>query len=482
MPAKLTLNKLAENLILKSSTSFSSDDFEKRILETWHQEIPISTLNRLKKKLSTHNYLIETIGNDFLPIPVALQKLKNLPLSIRLNSFEINKKVFFPGHRLIPFISNKKQESDLTFLYLEGKEISKQKLPFLIEDIIPYYQYSSPVHFPDEIKLNNWALAKSSLLVTAWDITHIIHQNKLKEGDFLCIKLLDYEKGVFQMQPCHKSTMHLSRLKMRSLFISMEATLRKLCEIDSFCAVGLEKQILCTLYHMDKNLLNVPAFSLVDFIESLTELEVVGCEEGGGRLVPGSRNHLNKPIYEEKPRIPKGETGSLDKIFLDLKVAFTKDEFVSILYTVMGSKGYKLEAVFNILFGGEGKVFSNQNQHESLYRHLRILLKKIYSDLKQPESKVTSALRDQTVSIKLSLIEILRFLEKNEVGLKDLPQDLLDKIHDLDHFCRETLSRLADRSVIPNLKFIHDARLAIKIILPHVASLEEEIYSQLGFY
>ena len=66
MPAKLTLNKLAENLILKSSTSFSSDDFEKRILETWHQEIPIPTLNRLKKKLSTHNYLIETIGNDFM--------------------------------------------------------------------------------------------------------------------------------------------------------------------------------------------------------------------------------------------------------------------------------------------------------------------------------------------------------------------------------------------------------------------------------
>ena len=71
MPAKLTLNKLAENLILKSSTSFSSDDFEKRILEIWRQEIPISTLNRLKKKLSAHNYLIETIGNDFLPIPVS---------------------------------------------------------------------------------------------------------------------------------------------------------------------------------------------------------------------------------------------------------------------------------------------------------------------------------------------------------------------------------------------------------------------------
>ena len=482
MAAKLTLNKLAENLILQSSTSFSSDDFEKSILERWRQEIPVSTLKRLKKKLSTHNDLIETKENDFLPIPVALKKINNLSLSVRLNSFEINKKVFFPGHRLIPFISNKKQESDLAFLYLEDKEISKQKLPFLIEDIIPYYQYSSPAHFPNEIKLNHWALAKSSLLVTAWDITHIIQQNKLKEGDFLCIKLLDYDTGVFQIQPCRKSIMHLSRLKMRSLFISMETTLKKLCEIDSFCAMGLEKQILCTFYHMDQNLLNVPAFSLVDFIESLTELEVVACEEGGGRLVPGSQNYLNKPIYEEKPRVSKGETGSLDKIFLDLKVAFTKDEFISILYTVIGSEDYKLESVFNILFGGEGKVFSNQSQHESLYKHLRELLKTIYSDLNHPESKITSALRDQTVSIKLSLIEILRFLEKNEVGLKDLPQDLLDKIHDLDHFCRETLSHLASRSAIPNLKFIHDARLAIKIILPHVASLEEEIYSQLDFY
>ena len=55
MPAKLTLNKLAENLILKSSTSFSSDDFEKRILEIWRQEIPISTLEGLKKKLSANN-------------------------------------------------------------------------------------------------------------------------------------------------------------------------------------------------------------------------------------------------------------------------------------------------------------------------------------------------------------------------------------------------------------------------------------------
>jgi hypothetical protein len=39
MPAKLTLNKLAENLILESNTLFSSGDFEKTIREKWQQEI-----------------------------------------------------------------------------------------------------------------------------------------------------------------------------------------------------------------------------------------------------------------------------------------------------------------------------------------------------------------------------------------------------------------------------------------------------------
>ena len=399
-----------------------------------------------------------------------------------MGKFEIAKEVFFPGHRLIPFITNNKTESNLTFLNPEGDEIQKQKQPFPMEEIVCYYQYSSPIHFPDQIKINNWVLEKSSLVVTTWDLSKIIRQNQLKEGDVLLINLVDYKKGVFRIQPCHKNNLNLARLKMRSLFTSMEASLSKLCEIDAFCSIGLEKQLLYTLYNTDASLLEISAFSLTNFLESLTELEVVACEEGGGRLVPSWKNHPSQLVSEEKLRISKGKTGSLEKIFDDLGLAFNKDEFVSILYTAMGSEVYKLESVLNILFGGEGKLFRNQNQHELFYNHLRKQLKKIYSDLKHPESKVITTLRKQTVGIKLGLIRILRFLEENDVGLNDLPPDLLEKIHDLDHFCRETLTRLADRSKIPELKFIRDARLAIKIILPHAAALEEEVYSQLSFY
>jgi len=482
MPYKLTLHKLAENLIQESSTPFTADDFESKIQEKWQHKIPTSTLKRLKKKLSKHHNLIRTNSNDFLPVPVVLEKLKKISLSLRLGKFEIANEVFFPGHRLIPFISNDQTESNLTFLNPEGNEIQKQKQSFPIDNIVRYYQYSSPIHFPDQIEVNNWILEKSSLVITAWDLSKIIRQSKLKEGDVLSIDLVDYKKGIFRIQPFHKIDLNLARLKMRSLFISMETALSKLCKIDAFCSIGLDKQLLYALYHTDESLLKVSIFSLTDFLESLTELEVVACEEGGGKLVPGLENHPGQFVCEEKPRTPKGKIDSLEEIFADLGLAFNKDEFLAILYTVMGSEVYKLESVFNILFGGEGKLFHNQNQHEKFYSHLRKQLKKVYADLKHPESKVITTLRRQTVNIKLSLIGILRFLEENEVGLNDLPPDLLEKVHDLDHFCRETLTHLADRSEIPNLKFIHDARLAIKIILPHAAALEKEVYSQLGFY
>ena len=57
--------------------------------------------------------------------------------------------------------------------------------------------------------------------------------------------------------------MSIGRLKIRALFVEMEATLSKFCEADSFCTIGLEKQLLYTLYNIDKKLLNVPILKVL---------------------------------------------------------------------------------------------------------------------------------------------------------------------------------------------------------------------------
>ena len=91
-------------------------------------------------------------------------------------------------------------------------------------------------------------------------------------------------------------------------------------------------------------------------------------------------------------------------------------------------------------------------------------------------------LRGKSVEVKLSLIGILRFLEENKVGLQDLPSETLNQIMDLENFCTETLRKFADWDHPPDLKFVRDVRLALKIILPHLSQLEDEVYSRLGFF
>jgi hypothetical protein len=152
------------------------------------------------------------------------------------------------------------------------------------------------------------------------------------------------------------------------------------------------------------------------------------------------------------------------------------------LYTVMASDKYKLEAVFFLLFGGQGDLFKDKKQHEVFYGYLRELLFKICEDLKNRESHLIAGLREQCVDLKLSLVGVLRFLEDQEVGLEDLPADLLNQIIELDHFCNDALHQFADRERPPDLKFVREVRIALKVVLPQLSIVEEEVYSRLAIY
>ena len=148
----------------------------------------------------------------------------------------------------------------------------------------------------------------------------------------------------------------------------------------------------------------------------------------------------------------------------------------------MSSDKYKLETVFFLLFGGQGELFKDKKQHEVFYGNLRELLFKICEELKTKESALMSGLREQCVDIKMSLIGIMRFLEDQDVGLEDLPAEILNQIIELDQFCNSALSRFAIRDEPPDLIFIRDLRVTLKVTVPQLAMLEEEIYSHIAIY
>ena len=481
MANRISLNRLAETLISESKTPFNVEGFAKNLEIKWEKEIKGSTMKRLNKVLLNHASLIGIEDHNFVPFRAVVEKIRHVALSVQLGAWELKQGILIPGHRLIPFLPVDIEENALTFLDPDGNEIPKLKKSYYIQDIVPFYQYCA--RFPEEIKINEWIPGKSCMTVTAWDMQSLYKKFSSRAGDALLLDLIDYEKGIYQVRSYSSRQHRLDKLRMRALYIALATQMDPLCQDDSFCSIGLEKQLLRILFSVDSKVFReVEVFSITDFLESLKEWTVVGCEAGGVQMVPVWQTDPGPFIRVDANRAVKGELSSLNKIFQDLQLSFDALEFKSILYTVMASDKYKLESVFFLLFGGQGDLFTDKKQHEVFYGYLRELLFKICEDLKTRESYMVANLREQCVDIKLSLVGVLRFLEDQEVGLEDLPADLLNQIIELDNFCNDVLHQFAARDQPLDLKFIRDIRIALKVVLPQLAIVEEEVYSRLAIY
>ena len=481
MTNRISLKRLAETLIQESRTPFNTEDFAKHLESRWQKEVSGSARKRLEKVLHNHSSLIGIPESDFIPFRAVVDKISHVSLSVQLRAWELKQGILIPGHRLIPFMPVNLKESELTFRDPEGNEIPKLKESYYIQDIVPFYQYCA--RFPEEIKINEWIPGKSCMTVTVWNMRSLYKSFSSRPGDALLIDLVDYEKGIYQIRPYSSRQYRLDRLRMRALYIALATQMDLLCEDEKFCSAGLEKQLLRILFSMNlKVFREVEVFSVTDFLESLKEWTVVGCEAGGVQMVPVWQTDSGPFVRADANRVVKGELGSLNKIFQDLKLSFDAMEFKSMLYTVMASDKYKLEAVFFLLFGGQGDLFEDKKQHEAFYGYLREFLFKICEDLKTRESHLLAGLREQCVDTKFSLVGVLRFLEDQEIGLEDLPADLLNQIIELDHFCTDALHRFAERDRPLDLKFIREIRVALKVVLPQLSIVEEAVYSRLAVY
>lgn len=481
MPRRLTLYALAENLIRESRAPFSVDDYLARIQERWRRRIAPQTLNDLKAKLNNHDYLIEIGDNDFLPFPLILERVGRIPLVLYPGKMEWERGLLVPGHRLIPFVSGELGEGDLAFYDSTGRELPRARQTFFIEDVIPNFQYCDERHFPDQIKVNQFMPGKSTLTVTVWDVRGMFRETGMKQGDALRVYLEDYKNGVFVLHRYPAEEVRQDRIRLRSLYVALEGILRDLSARKPGQPARLDKQLLYGLFMLAERRKGIPGFSLPGFVECLNKMSMVRDDHHGIHLAPAHPAGAEPFKWEVIEQEPTGRTGSLAEIFDDMGLAFTDKEFKAILYSVMATEEFDIEAVFDLLFGAKRDRFYDDRQHKAFYRFLRKLLQGICEDLQCPESKPVSDIRNQTVGIKLRLIQMLRYLEANDVNLEDLPAELLEVLGDLDEFCHDTLEQLCDRLAPPDVKTIRDMRATLHMIAPNVDLMEEEIYN-LSFY
>lgn len=482
MPSKLTLQTLAENLIRESREPFSVDEYIEAIQKRWRRRIAPSTLDHLKETLTNHSHVIEVADESYIPYQAVFDRIGHIPLEIQLGKAELQHQRMIPGHHLIPFISPDLEEDELTFLDPHGREIPKKKQSFFIEEVINHYQYSHEKHFPYQIKVNQWMPGKSTLSLTVWDIRDLLAQLEFHPEDRLKVQLVDYYRGIFSVEAYPVAMWSANRLRTRSLHVALEDELSKALGGTEDSALSLEKQMLRGLFNLDAGLLQVPSLSLTGFVESIQKITVMRNEDAGVYFALDGDSPIKPYALESVHHTPQGSTGSLQEIFEDMGLAFSEKEFKAILYSMMGTEEFNLEGVFDLLFGAKKDCFYDQKQHQAFYRMLRKLLNHICDELKGPEPRLISHLRNKIVYMKLRLIEMLRYIEAQEVCLEDLPEEVLEHMADLDGFCLEGLHHLSERSEPPDLKTIHDLRLALQMVQPNLDYLEETIFYRLGVY
>ena len=482
MTQRLTLEVLADNLIRESRVPFNADDFMNRIQERWRRKIAPTTLDQLKQRLWDHDFLIGIHGQKFLPCQAVLDRIGHMPLAAHPGKYELDRKIWIPGHRLVPFVSWDRAEEDLVFLDPQGQAIPKTKKTFFIEEVLPYYQYSDERYFPDQIKVNQWMPGKSQVNLTVWDISALLSQFHFEPGDGFKIHLVDYPAGVFRLAPYSGSECRQDRLQTRALHVQLEHVLSDLMNDRNFVNVGLEKQLLQAFFSFNTDFGNLPAFALPHFVEEAQKLAVVRSDNAGIHFGWSLDSENYSAVWEAAPKMPQGRMGSLNEIFEDMGLVVSEFEFKAMMYAVMGSDDFDIEMVFALLFGAKEDRFYNKKQHNAFYRFLRKLLTLICEELKGPEPRLVSQLRNQTVSLKLRLVEILRYLEGQEVHLEDLPVEILEELADLDGFCVDTLSLLSDHPNPPDIKALRDLRLGLQMVWPPLEQLEDDVYNCLGFY
>jgi hypothetical protein len=481
MAGRLTLKKLTDNLIKEATAPFSADDFSRMIRDHWRRKISSTTLERLTGKLAEHRHIIGLESNDFLPYRAVLDKIVHIPMEIPISSLELHEKILIPGYRLIPVISTDLDEENITLLDPKGNEIPKKKKKFLLEEIIEFYQYSNAGHFPDHININEQIPGKSSLSVTVWQMEEVFKGFQAKPRSLL-IKLIDYDQGIMQVHPHCNISQNKNKLKARSLNIALEQSLLDHLNRRASPSEDLEKQLLRAFYSIDPKFLSVPSFSVKHFLESSQKISVVGCEWGQPRFVSSTNSNDLAFHLEISPKKSLGRLGSLDEIFEDLGLPFNSIEFTAILRAVLTRKTCSLEVLVDMLFSGKGDLFHNAKQEDRFYQLLREMMIPLYKEMEDPEPKTIVELRSQAVSVKLRLIKALKFLEYKEIGLADLPFEILDQIIEMDQFCAESLIFFEESQHPIPIQRIKDIQLALKIISPKLSILEEEIYNDLSVF
>ncbi|HOV38400.1 MAG TPA: plasmid pRiA4b ORF-3 family protein [Spirochaetales bacterium] len=346
---------------------------------------------------------------------------KNAQFLISPTAEEVENGFLIPGHRFLPFISPLIKPWEATLTDNEGNRISTCKVRKRLKDLYIYFSLFS--------RLNEYNLANPELHSTdaegmveldAFDFASLFTRCKLIPGGGILVTVLNWAKGEYRIEA-------VSKRKRQSMLKNGTEWLNTLEQgfLKSFEDLGLkypiEEQIAYAYFYAGKKILSNPPIHLGGFIESSSLIHFV--DFGTEKRLWHSLHVPFEDMDFTLPSEPKGETGSIDKIFEDIGVSLKESSVEAYIRDALYHGADSPAEVLGRIFSGRETFFYSQEQVETFQKYFNNLWKRVKRSYNFFTDQHSGSLREQVLRLLDEHLAWLRDLDRRGVDPSDIPPE-----------------------------------------------------------
>lgn len=412
-------------------------------------------LKKTKKNEKEIRQLIIAVGQlvpDKKRLYPKISFLKDIPFRVQPTEYEIEKGIFIPGHRMLPFYPVGFSPDEISLSY-NGTPLKTKTISLKMDELLIYFNLMDMDTFPI-LNISDIVEEGSDLRINVCNMKTFYETHHFQSGDTLIVKSLDFKKGIFSIEYDSLDNYRTHIFEIERMDKAFTATLKEVMKKD-IPFPNVERQLLYTYFYLQQNPghprpWTIPGTALDPLLGKYEEIKFSPMPDG--RTVfhfsdQSVEDLVSFPDFEdalERSGEEECDLGTIDGI---LRYVHNTNGLIivrALLFDrVADKKSFDYTAIEDYLFNGLEEPYMPWELRKVFKELVREEYKKIKAafDLKYAYLPITTA-RKTIIDQALEISRFLRSLDKEIVRLDELPKNEIMNLMELNRSLEETLMQL----------------------------------------
>lgn len=390
-----------------------------------------------------------TEDRRFLPRAAVL---KDISIRIQPTKMELEKGIFVPGHRLLPFHPLGVLMDDIAFM-VEGKKIRTRKIVLKLPELHIFFSLMDMTKVPI-LNVEDLLEEGADLQIKVCSMRTFYNRHSFEPGDSLIVKPLDIGEGVFSIHydPYDNYKSHIFEIQKQDRYFL--ETLKNVMKQDLHYP-NTEKQLLYTYYHLRKSNgetwpWDLPCSALGPMLSQDKEIAFSPLPNGRTVFHFIHQDPDDLVMYPDIDELLAGgdeEEFDLHSIDGILKFLNNNNGIVVVrallFQQITNRERFNYAKIEDYLFDGLDKPYMPAEFRKLFKALVTDEFKQIKKDfnLQYAYLPFTSA-RQKILELALEISRFLRYLDNRKVALDDLPRNEMIQLMELDSSFEDILEDL----------------------------------------